>query len=106
MDPEPPSTRAGVSKEVMEEIARQGRSEADARASGQPAAPVAAPRPVATGSPREEPTARPGGNPPACVIAFNFGTQLTADDLARLSPEQIKALFEAVGTVMALTGKS
>jgi hypothetical protein len=80
-------------------------SHADPQANGQPAAPVAAPRPAATGTPREEPTAQPEGNPPAYVIAFNFGTQLTADDLARLSPEQIKALFEAVGTVMALTSK-
>jgi hypothetical protein len=106
VDSEPPSTPAGVPKEVLEEIARLAQAATDARAGGQPAAPVAASRPAATGSQREKPTAQPEGNPSAYVIAFNFGTQLTADDLARLSPEQIKALFEAFGTVMALTGKS
>ena len=43
-------------------------------------------------------------NLPAAVLAVSFDVRMTADDLARLSPDQIKALFEAVGTVMALGG--
>jgi hypothetical protein len=37
------------------------------------------------------------------VLAFNLDFRLSASELASLSPEQIKALFEAVGTVAALT---
>lgn len=48
-----------------------------------------------------KPNAPGGGQPPATVVAFSFDVKITADDLARLSPEQIKALFEAVGAVMA-----
>jgi len=41
--------------------------------------------------------------PPAIpVLAFDFTFELTADDLAKLSPEQIKAVYEAVGSVMAI----
>ena len=36
------------------------------------------------------------------VIGFSFEFSLTADDLAKLTPDQITALFEAVGKVMAL----
>ena len=37
------------------------------------------------------------------VIAFSTDLRLTSEDLAALSPEQIRALFEAVGTVASLT---
>jgi hypothetical protein len=32
---------------------------------------------------------------------FSLDVRLTVDDLARLSPEQIRAFFEAVGTLAA-----
>ncbi len=35
-------------------------------------------------------------------MGFAFSFSLTAADFAMLTPEQIKALFEAVGTVMAI----
>lgn len=38
------------------------------------------------------------------VLAFDFSCNVTADDLAKLAPEHIKSLFEAVGTIMSLTG--
>jgi len=46
----------------------------------------------------------PGGGPekPAQVIGFSFEFSLSVDDLAKLTPEQIKATFEAVGKVMAI----
>ncbi|MGK5738518.1 hypothetical protein [Micromonospora sp. URMC 103] len=37
------------------------------------------------------------------VIAFSTDLRLTGEDLAALSPDQIRALFEAVGTVASLT---
>jgi hypothetical protein len=39
------------------------------------------------------------------ILAVSVDFRLTAGELATLSPEQIKALFEAVGTVAALTNK-
>jgi hypothetical protein len=41
------------------------------------------------------------GNAPQ-VIGFSFEFSLTADDLRKLTPEQITATFEAVGKVMAI----
>jgi|SRR5580658_1830615 hypothetical protein len=49
---------------------------------------------------------RNGGGPPTTVVAFSFDLRVTSDDLQRLSAEQIKALFEAVGTVMAIKQKN
>ncbi|MGW3805868.1 hypothetical protein [Micromonospora sp. NPDC005113] len=37
------------------------------------------------------------------VIAFSTDLRLTGEDLAALTPDQIRALFEAVGTVASLT---
>lgn len=54
-----------------------------------------------TGTESTKPTVRGGGEPPATVVAFSFDVKITTEDLARLTPEQIKALFEAVGAVMA-----
>jgi hypothetical protein len=62
--------------------------------------------PATNGTMSEKATTEPGRPAPPHVIAFNFGARLTAEDLAQLNPEQIKALFEAVGTVMALTSKT
>jgi hypothetical protein len=57
---------------------------------------------------------RPGGTPPpprppaeeppraASVVSFAFSFDMTADDLAKLSPEQIQSLFAAVGSVMSI----
>lgn len=39
---------------------------------------------------------------PAPVLSFDFSFKLSLEDLSQLSGEQIKALFEAVGTVMAV----
>lgn len=36
------------------------------------------------------------------VLSFSFDFSLTADDLSGLTPDQIRAVFEAVGTVMAI----
>lgn len=52
----------------------------------------------------QESSDRREGDPPATVLAVSFDVRVTADDLARLTPDQIRALFEAVGTVMALGG--
>lgn len=51
-------------------------------------------------------TLQGGGGPPATVVAFSFDVKVTADDLERLTADQIKALFEAVGTVMAIKQKN
>jgi hypothetical protein len=58
----------------------------------------------ASGAPVQESNKNREDNPPATVLAVSFDVRVTADDLARLSPDQIKALFEAVGTVMAHGG--
>jgi hypothetical protein len=39
------------------------------------------------------------------MLTFGFSCSVTADDLARLDAVQIRALFEAVGTVAAITQK-
>lgn len=52
-----------------------------------------------------KPTAPERGASPATgpqVIGFEFSFSLTADDLAKLSPEQITALYKAVGELMAI----
>jgi hypothetical protein len=60
------------------------------------------PAPRATDPKGEKPTTSQGGAPPDVVLAFGFDLRLTADDLSRLDPEQIKALFDAVGAVLAI----
>jgi len=45
------------------------------------------------------------GNSGDVVIAFSTDLRLTSEDLKALSPEQITALFAAVGTVAALTNR-
>jgi len=39
---------------------------------------------------------------PESILSFSFDFSLTASDLQELSPEQIQAVFEAVGKVMAI----
>lgn len=39
------------------------------------------------------------------VVMFSLDVRVTVDDLARLTPEQIKAFFEAVGTVAAIRNR-
>lgn len=53
----------------------------------------------------QEPTKDQGGEARPPILSFNVAVNVTADDLAKLSPEQIKELFAAVGTVHALTGR-
>lgn len=43
------------------------------------------------------------GEAPRPMLTFDFSVTVTADDLTRLGPDQIRALFEAVGTVAAIT---
>lgn len=72
--------------------------------------PPAPPKPPADPAARQPPAdpALPGsttktpGRPGVPLLSFDFDFQLTADDLAKLSAEQIRALFEAVGAVMAV----
>ncbi len=52
-------------------------------------------------TPGEKSTTQEPGRP-GVMLSFDFEFQLTADDLGKLSPEQIRAVFEAVGTVMAI----
>jgi hypothetical protein len=61
--------------------------------------------PAETGAESKEPTAQAGERSPAPVIALSFEVKITVDDLARLSADQITALFAAVGTVAAVKGK-
>jgi hypothetical protein len=60
-------------------------------------APAPAPERTTKG---EEGQGDVGSAPP--VLSFNFDLSLTADDLKALSPQQIEAVFEAVGKVMAI----
>lgn len=54
-------------------------------------------------------TTEHGGEAPATsppVLAFNFAFSLSADDLKKLKPDQIAAMFEAVGKVMAIKAEA
>ena len=61
--------------------------------------------PAETGAEGMKPTAQAGERSPAPVISLSFEVKITVDDLARLSADQITALFAAVGTVAAVKGK-
>jgi hypothetical protein len=68
------------------------------------------PRPNGTPPPLLDPDPDPGTTmrraktpePGSQVLGFKFEFSLTADDLQKLTPEQITATFEAVGKVMAI----
>jgi hypothetical protein len=62
--------------------------------------PVGGETPAETGALGAESTGSEEG--PAPVVMFEVAVRLTVDDLAVLTPEQIKAFFEAVGTLAAL----
>jgi hypothetical protein len=47
--------------------------------------------------------ARSKGDEGDVVLALNFELRLTSSDLAALAPDQIRALYDAVGAVAALT---
>lgn len=67
-------------------------------------APEAPGEPSETGTEGTRPSVKAGEPTPDTVLAASFDVKITVDDLAVLSAEQIKALFEAVGTIMALRG--
>jgi hypothetical protein len=82
--------------------------------SGEPNVDIVTPTPQSKGAPiledqsaltvRATPVTPPPAPPPALpsVLSFDFSFKLTVADLASLSPEQIRSLFEAVGTVMSV----
>lgn len=67
--------------------------------------PDATEKPAETRSEAKEPIEQAGERSPAPVISLSFEVKITIDDLARLSAEQITALFAAVGTVAAVKGR-
>jgi hypothetical protein len=78
-----------------------------ARSPGSPSPPSApagagGEEPTETRAADEKATKPAGGSPPRAVVTLSFDVRLTAEDLAQLSPEQIKTFFEAVGTVAAV----
>ena len=66
--------------------------------------PTAPQVPGITDTKGEVPTVEEGPEAPASppVLAFSFDFSLSADDLKKLKPDQIAAMFEAVGKVMAI----
>ena len=67
-------------------------------------APERTEKPTETEAESAKPTAQAGDRSPAPVISLSFEVKITVDDLARLSADQITALFAAVGTVAAVKG--
>jgi hypothetical protein len=57
------------------------------------------------GTESKKPTEQAGDRSLAPVISLSFEVRITVDDLARLSADQITALFAAVGTVAAVKGR-
>lgn len=76
----------------------------DASPTGPPAAPqpLADPAPVETGRESLKPIAQDEVPGPVPVVMFGLDVRLTVDDLAQLTPDQIKAFFEAAGTLAAV----
>jgi hypothetical protein len=73
----------------------------------EPAEPIAA-EPTEPSSPTparaevQEPMRPQPANGGPVVLSFDFSFRLTLDDLSRLTPEQIRATYEAVGALMAI----
>jgi hypothetical protein len=67
--------------------------------SDEPKEPVATKGEVATTQVQQESSVVPSE---ATLLSLNFDFALTAEDLRKLEPEQITALFEAVGKVVAI----
>jgi hypothetical protein len=78
-----------------------------APAENAPQAPPEAERPASGASAEgsERPAVQGQALPPEPLIAFGLDVQLTVADLAVLTPEQIKAFFEAVGAMAALKNR-
>ena len=59
---------------------------------------------LTVGAPEGTTTAPAGGQSqdPETILGFSFDFALTGDELAKLSPEQITALFTAVGEVLKI----
>jgi hypothetical protein len=76
-----------------------------ADADGQQSTPERAEMPAETGVEGAKLTEQAGERSPTPVISLSFEVKITVDDLARLSPDQITALFAAVGTVAAVKGR-
>jgi hypothetical protein len=61
------------------------------------------------GTKSQEPTIIVGADPPTVisnVLAFKFEFSLTAEDLRKMTPDQIAATFEAVGKVIAIKAEA
>jgi hypothetical protein len=82
-----------------------GEGAASAGPPAEPQRPADPQAPAGTGARGEGPTVRDEELPPATLIAFGLDVRLTVADLAVLTPEQIKAFFEAVGTLAAARNK-
>ncbi|MGX5655503.1 hypothetical protein ACWKWC_12080 [Geodermatophilus nigrescens] len=65
----------------------------------EPSGKELAERPVDSSPPQAPLPERPRA---ASVVSFAFSFDMTADDLAKLSPDQIQTLFAAVGNVMSI----
>jgi hypothetical protein len=86
-------------------IAVKADASGPAAEDGRERAPERAEKPAETGTEGAEPTAQAGDRSPAPVISLSFEVKITVDDLARLTADQITALFAAVGTVAAVKGR-
>jgi hypothetical protein len=78
---------------------------AEPRRSAEPQRPAGPEPTVGPEAGGEGPIVQDEELPPATLLGFNLDVYLTVDDLARLTPEQIKAFFEAVGALAALKNK-
>jgi hypothetical protein len=95
-------------------VAAGGGDGAGTSSAGLPAEPQRSAEPQHPADPEPEATREAGGGErivqdgelaPPTLIAFGLDVRLTVDDLARLTPEQIKAFFEAVGALAAVRNK-
>jgi hypothetical protein len=86
---------AGAPEAREDEADEEGSTENDEKPAGDAPAPTPARTTTQKGG-----QGGVGSTPP--VLAFNFDLSLRAEDLKGLSPEQIEAVFEAVGKVMAI----
>lgn len=92
-----------TAEESEPEVEQQPEPDVEPEPEAEPE-PTTPDRPVVE-QPRAEvprPTATQAGSPRP-MLTFDFSCAVTAEDLARLDADQIRALFEAVGTVAAIT---
>ncbi len=86
-------------------IALKDAAPTPASEAGQDQAPERAEKTAEAAAEGAKPTEQAGERSPAPVISLSFEVKITVDDLARLSADQITALFAAVGTVAAVKGR-